>query len=236
LSVERPDYSKYVIPTTWFGNGAAVYGSFSDVNWRFALLEDMDGDAIGKGIRSGRGKGYKTTAYNMVKNMSMNYTGISGLRVGGSYTMHNAPTSAYFTTDSEGNSIVNDADSASVGFSLMEINVKYNANNLYAVLEYGSIAYENNPLGYETSGGYYVDLGYNVGSIVGLKGTLMPWVRMSDYNRGNDDEDQHYTINRFGITYWPISNVAFKFDYGTHKKESDEDAKTQINIGVGYNF
>lgn len=64
----------------------------------------------------------------------------------------------------------------------------------------------------------------------------MPWVRMSDYNRGNDDEDQHYTINRFGITYWPISNVAFKFDYGTHKKESDEDAKTQINIGVGYNF
>ena len=236
LSVERPDYSKYVIPTTWFGNGAAVYGSFGDVNWRFALLEDMDGDAIGKGIRSGRGKGYKTTAYNMVKNMSMNYTGISGLRVGGSYTMHNAPTSAYFTTDSEGNSIVNDADSASVGFSLMEINVKYNANNLYAVLEYGSIAYENNPLGYETSGGYYVDLGYNVGSIVGLKGTLMPWVRMSDYNRGNDDEDQHYTINRFGITYWPISNVAFKFDYGTHKKESDEDAKTQINIGVGYNF
>ncbi len=236
LSVERPEYSKYVIPTTWFGNGAAVYGSIAGVNWRFALLEDMDGDAIGKGIRSGRGKGYKTTAYDMVKNMSVNYTGISGLRVGGSFTMHNAPTSAYFITDTEGNSIVNDADSASVGFSLMEFHSKYNANNLYAVLEYGLISYENNPLDYTSSGGYYLDLGYNVADMVGFEGKLMPWFRYSDYNRGNDDTGQHYTIQRFGLTYWPISNIAFKFDYGTHKKESDFEAKTQINLGVGYNF
>ena len=236
LSVERPDYSKYVIPTTWFGNGAAVYGKMAGVNWRLALLEDMDGDAIGRGIRDGRGKGYKTTAYDMVKNVSINYTGISGLRVGGTYTMHNAPTSAYFATDTEGNSIVNDADSASVGFSLVELHAKYSANNVYAVLEYGSISYKNNPLGYETSGGYYVDLGYNVGSPLGLKGTLMPWVRMSDYNRGNDDPGEHYTINKFGVTYWPISSVAFKFEYGTHKKESDEEETTQINVGMGYNF
>ena len=236
LSVERPEYSKYVIPTTWFGNGAAIYGSIAGVNWRFALLEDMDGDAIGKGIRSGRGKGYKTTAYDMVKNMSVNYTGISGLRVGGSFTMHNAPTSAYFITDTEGNSIVNDADSASVGFSLMEFHSKYNANNLYAVLEYGSISYENNPLDYTSSGGYYLDLGYNVADMVGFEGKLMPWFRYSDYNRGNDDTGQHYTIQRFGLTYWPISNIAFKFDYGTHKIESDDASKTQINVGVGYNF
>jgi len=236
LSVERPEYSKYVIPTTWFGNGAAVYGSIAGVNWRFALLEDMDGDAIGKGIRSGRGKGYKTTAYDMVKNMSVNYTGISGLRVGGSFTMHNAPTSAYFITDTEGNSIVNDADSASVGFSLMEFHSKYNANNLYAVLEYGTISYENNPLDYTSSGGYYLDLGYNVAGLIGLEGKLMPWFRYSDYNRGNNDAGQHYIIQRFGLTYWPISNIAFKFDYGTHKKESDDASKTQINVGVGYNF
>ena len=236
VSVERPEYNKYVIPTTWFGNGFAVYGSMSGLNWRVALMEDMDGDAIGKGIRSGRGKGYKTTAYDMVKNMSVNYTGISGLRVGGSFTIHNAPTSAYFITDTEGNSIVNDADSASVGFSLMEFHSKYNANNLYAVLEYGSISYENNPLDYTSSGGYYLDLGYNVAGLIGLEGKLMPWFRYSDYNRGNNDAGQHYIIQRFGLTYWPISNVAFKFDYGTHKTESAKDSKTLINVGVGYNF
>ena len=47
ISVERPEYSKYVIPTTWFGNGFALYGSMTDINWRFVLMEDME-DAKGK--------------------------------------------------------------------------------------------------------------------------------------------------------------------------------------------
>jgi hypothetical protein len=226
VSVERPEYNKYVIPTTWFGNGFAVYGSMSELNWRIALMEDMEGEGIGAGIRGGRGKGYKTTAYDWVKNVSLNYTGIAGLRIGGSYTMNNAP-------------IDNNPDST-VSFGLAEANLKYDANNIFAVLEYGNISYKNNPLGYTSSGGYYLDLGYNVTGLVGLDGKLMPWLRVSDYNRGTIDgtvnPDKHYSIQRFGLTYWPISNVAFKFDYGTHKTESSDDTNTQINVGVGYNF
>ena len=222
ISVERPEYSKYVIPTTWFGNGFALYGSMSGLNMRFVLMEDMEGEGIGAGIRSGRGKGYKTTAYDWVKNISVNYTGIAGLRIGGSYTMNNAP-------------IDNNPDST-VSFGLGEINLKYEANNIYAVMEYGNISYENNPSGYTSSGGYYLDLGYNVAGFVGLEGRLIPWFRYSDYNRGNDNADKHYTIQRFGLTYWPISSVVFKFDYGTHQTESADDVKTQINVGVGYNF
>ena len=222
ISVERPEYSKYVIPTTWFGNGFAMYGSMSGLNMRFVLMEDMEGEGIGAGIRSGRGKGYKTTAYDWVKNISVNYTGIAGLRIGGSYTMNNAP-------------IDNNPDST-VSFGLGEINLKYEANNIYAVMEYGNISYENNPSGYTSSGGYYLDLGYNVAGFVGLEGRLIPWFRYSDYNRGNDNADKHYTIQRFGLTYWPISSVVFKFDYGTHQTESADDVKTQINVGVGYNF
>ena len=222
VSVERPEYSKYVIPTTWFGNGFALYGSMSGLNMRFVLMEDMEGENIGSGIRSGRGKGYKTTAYDWVKNISVNYTGIAGLRIGGSYTMNNAP-------------IDNNPDST-VSFGLGEINLKYEANNIYAVMEYGNISYENNPSGYTSSGGYYLDLGYNVAGFVGLEGRLIPWFRYSDYNRGNDNADEHYTIQRVGLTYWPISSVVFKFDYGTHQTESADDVKTQINVGVGYNF
>ena len=222
ISVERPEYSKYVIPTTWFGNGFALYGSMSGLNMRFVLMEDMEGEGIGAGIRSGRGKGYKTTAYDWVKNISVNYTGIAGLRIGGSYTMNNAP-------------IDNNPDST-VSFGLGEFNLKYDANNIYAVMEYGNISYENNPSGYTSSGGYYLDLGYNVAGFVGLEGRLIPWFRYSDYNRGNDNADKHYTIQRFGLTYWPISSVVFKFDYGTHQTESADDVKTQINVGVGYNF
>ena len=226
VSVERPEYNKYVIPTTWFGNGFAVYGSMSGLNWRVALMEDMEGEGIGAGIRSGRGKGYKTTAYDWVKNISLNYTGIAGLRIGGSYTMNNAP-------------IDNNPDST-VSFGLAEANLRYDANNIYAVLEYGDISYKNNPNDYTSSGGYYLDLGYNVAGLVGLEGKLMPWLRVSDYNRGTTDgavnPDKHYSIQRFGLTYWPISNIAFKFDYGTHETESANDKKTLINVGLGYNF
>ena len=222
VSVERPEYSKYVIPTTWFGNGFALYGSMSGLNMRFVLMEDMEGEGIGAGIRSGRGKGYKTTAYDWVKNLSVNYTGIAGLRIGGSYTMNNAP--------------IDNIPDSTVSFGLGEFNLKYDANNIYAVMEYGNISYENNPSGYSSSGGYYLDLGYNVAGFVGLEGKLIPWFRYSDYNRGNDNADKHYTIQRFGLTYWPISSVAFKFDYGTRQTESADDAKTQINVGVGYSF
>ena len=222
ISVERPEYSKYVIPTTWFGNGFALYGTMSGLNMRFVLMEDMEGEGIGAGIRSGRGKGYKTTAYDWVKNLSVNYTGIAGLRIGGSYTMNNAP--------------IDNIPDSTVSFGLGEFNLKYDANNIYAVIEYGNISYENNPSGYTSSGGYYLDLGYNVAGFVGLEGKLMPWFRYSDYNRGNDNADKHYTVQRFGLTYWPISSVAFKFDYGIHKTESADDVKTQINVGVGYNF
>ena len=42
---------------------------------------------------------------------------------------------------------------------------------------------------------------------------------------------------RFGLTWWPIDNVAFKMDYGTKTIKSDSDnPTTQINLGIGYNF
>ena len=41
-------------------------------------------------------------------------------------------------------------------------------------------------------------------------------------------------ITRFGLTWWPINNVAFKADCGTVKKGTSEDK--EINIGIGYNF
>ena len=226
VSVERPEYNKYVIPTTWFGNGFAVYGSFTGLNFRFAFLEDMNGESIGAGIRSARGKGYKTTAYSWTKNISAYYTGIAGLRVGGSYTTNDAP--------------INNDPNSKVSFGLGEFNLKYDANKIYGVLEFGNISYKDNPDGYTSSGGYYLDLGYDIKDFVGLEGKLMPWVRYSDYNRGTTDgsvnPDKHYTIQRFGLTYWPIANVVFKMDFGTHKTESSDDAKTQFNLGVGYNF
>jgi len=220
FSVERPDYSKYIIPTTWFGNGFAIYGNIADFNLRLAILEDLEGEGIStSGIRGARGKGYKTTGYSLVKNLSAVYTGINGLRLGGSLTLNDAP--------------INDEPDTSISVQMFEVNAKYNANNIYAVFEYGQNSFEGNnytaPL--KTSSGYYLDLGYNIGEMVNTN-KLIPWLRVSNVST---DADTDYM--RFGLTWWPIDNVAFKMDYGTKIKKSDSDnPTTQINLGIGYNF
>ena len=221
FSVERPDYSKYIIPTTWFGNGFAIYGNIADFNLRIALMEDLEGEGIIEDghIRGGRGKGHLTSGYSLLKNMSAVYTGISGLRVGGSLTFNDAP--------------INNEPDTSISIQMFEINAKYSANNIYVVFEYGQNSFEGNnfisPL--KTSSGYYVDLGYNIGEMVNTN-KLIPWLRVSNVST---DADTDYM--RFGLTWWPIDNVAFKMDYGTKAIQSNPDnPTTQINLGIGYNF
>ena len=225
FSVERPDYSKYIIPTTWFGNGFAIYGNIADFNLRLAILEDLEGEGIStSGIRGARGKGYKTTGYSLVKNLSAVYTGINGLRLGGSLTLNDAP--------------INDEPDTSISVQMFEVNAKYNANNIYAVFEYGQNSFEGNnftsPL--KTSSGYYLDLGYNIGSMVNCN-KLIPWLRVSNVSTDVDTDSKITDYMRLGLTWWPIDNVAFKIDYGTKTIKSDTDnPTTQINLGIGYNF
>ena len=225
FSVERPDYSKYIIPTTWFGNGFALYGNVADFNLRLAILEDLEGEGIStSGIRGARGKGYKTTGYSLVKNLSAVYTGINGLRLGGSLTLNDAP--------------INDEPDTSISVQMFEVNAKYNANNIYAVFEYGQNSFEGNnftsPL--KTSSGYYLDLGYNIGSMVNCN-KLIPWLRVSNVSTDVDTDSKITDYMRLGLTWWPIDNIAFKMDYGTKTKKSDSDnPTTQINLGIGYNF
>ena len=141
------------------------------------------------------------------------------------------------------NAPINSDPDTTSNVKLMEIHAKYVANDIYAVFEYGNINYDgtNHTPNYKSSGGYYLDLGYNIASMLNLKGKLMPWFRYSDYNRGTNDDgvlpSKHYTISRFGLTFWPVNEVAFKIDFGTKTTEdADVDDITQLNIGVGYNF
>ncbi|MBA7544485.1 hypothetical protein ES705_36841 [subsurface metagenome] len=40
-SVERPEYTKFIIPTTWFGNGIGVYGFYSGFDYRLVIIEGL---------------------------------------------------------------------------------------------------------------------------------------------------------------------------------------------------
>ena len=232
MSVERPEYNKYIIPTTWFDNGFAFYGAMGDFNWNVTLTGDLDGDSVAKGIRSARMKGVYSKASSWTKTFQGSYTGIEGVKLGGSITMNDAPVSADHVNGGE-----------AIGVTLTEFNGTYSANNIYARMEYGMIDYTNNwhdlegddgvaDYEVESSSGYYLDLGYNIADLVGCDDSdLYVWMRTSSYNK--DDNDDPYEISLFGLTYKPLDNISFKVEMGTNGQGGDTDV---MRLGLGYMF
>jgi len=226
LSVERPDYHRNIIPTTWFGNGAAIYGKISNIEYKFNVMEGLISDKFSpsSGIRSGRQKGYKANAENLLYNLRVDFVSAKGLRAGGSFTYNEA------TGDTSTNAI-----------NLLEFHLKYNYKGLYTVAEYGMIGYDNGPV--ETSRGYYFDLGYNIGRFFDFKSEIIPWFRYSNYNtassvRGNAFDEELYNVNKWlvGLAVKPNHNVILKFDYGKMERTFSESKTDVMNIGVGYMF
>ena len=287
MSVERPEYNKYIIPTTWFGNGFSFYGGMGDFNWNVTMTGDLAADEISNGIRSGRLKGVgETTEGGWLKTLQGSWTGMDGLKIGGSMTM-NSPTRS--ASGNQSNCAVYDGDGAiqftdvnevstlttgncntaiaeaPLDVTLTEFNATWSKNNLYARMEYGMIDYTNNfhqdvsdtPVDangdptldtngdgaidsedatwnpgtiteYKSSSGYYLDLGYNVGSMLNCDKDVFLWTRTSSYSR--DDDGDAKDISLFGITYKPADNISFKFETG---EAGDKDV---MRMGLGYMF
>ena len=226
FGVERSDYNKNIIPTTWFGNGISFYGNYKDFDYKLTIMEGLNADNISNksGIRSARQKGFKSNADNFLYNARVDYLGMTGLKVGISYTYNNA------TGELKNNKI-----------SLFEAHAKYSHNNLHIVGEVGKINYSDSEL--ESSMGYYFDLGYNVGSLLNVKTQIIPFARYSNYNTASStatggESEKVYDTKQWmiGINVLPISEVVFKLDYSELKVALTNNKTKSFNIGVGYMF
>ena len=250
LSVERPDYNKYIIPTTWFGNGFQFYGNMDGFHWSLTLFEDMAGEGIGYlgsskyAIRNGRGKGENASTTDWTKCVKLGWSGM-GMKLGLSTTMNDAPMGG-------------NVHSGTVAVDMTELNFAYNDNNFHMVFETATIGYDwsNATIDYTnadlrdnleletedpdptlddiqtSSSGMYIDFGYDIGSFFDTK--LVPWVRTSIFTNDVDDSSKETTQMMYGITYWPTDNVSIKMDMGTSEKNGEEI--DLFNIGVGYMF
>ena len=259
LSVERPSYNKYIIPTTWFGNGAMAYGSFGDFHAKFVLHEDMNGsgmiatdDEDGTlsfgGLRDGRAKGYKSTAYHWTKNLAVHYTGMEGFNLGGSFTFGGAPTGLDNNElDVDGDAIPTNPNEDYVMWDLMEVHAQYEANNIIAAFEFGTANFGHeamNDLGTDgaalkladqVASGYYFHLGYDVSSMMGWEDCkLVPWFGMESYDLDTDDLNDAKTHTKMGLTWWPTDQVSWKVDYDMY--DNNDAKKNTLSLGVGYMF
>ncbi|MCK6605661.1 MAG: porin family protein [Ignavibacteriaceae bacterium] len=226
FGVERPEYAAMIIPTTWFGNGIGLYGQYKGFDYRLLAIEGLDPDKISysSGIRGARQKGYMADASRMLYNGRVDYTGISGLKIGASFAYNLA-----------------EGDTNNVAIFMFEGHAKYEKNGIIAVAEFGNISYDKGIL--KNSRGYYVDLGYDLSKVVNFGAQLAPFVRYSQVNPAHEtlaggNADKQYGFNQimFGLNYKPNGNVIFKIDYNQKERLSDNLKTTSLNLGVGYIF
>ncbi len=228
FSVERPDYAKVIIPTTWFGNGLSVYGRLKALDYKLTVMEGLDATKISNssGIRGGRYKGYKSPADEFLYTARLNYSGIPGIKTGFSASVTKA---------------MGGADYIDIPLSLLEVHGQVRKNNFIATGEYGMIQYGEGNL--ESSQGYYLDVGYNLASFFNMAGEFIPWSRITSYNTASStsvggDEIKQFSYSKWmsGLTFNPIEQVSFKLDYSVKTNELTKDQTQTINLGAGYQF
>lgn len=254
VSVERGYYNKYLIPTTWFANGAAIVGDIElsegkmgSIHYHLAIMEGLKGDSISQssGIRSARGKGEsgsikhpetgkKINAKNPLYNTYVDYRMASlGLKTGVTH-VYNKVINATALTNS---SLENETD-----VNLLAYHLKFNKFGIYSAFEIGTIFYSKHKSGLKQSFGTYFDLGYNILKLLNMEEELYIWGRYSIVNSafktedgGDEETANNRNIIRGGLTLKPIPEVAIKADFGQVTK-GDNDPDLEINLGVGYYF
>ncbi|MFA7288784.1 MAG: porin [Melioribacteraceae bacterium] len=226
MGVERPEYHNKIIPTTWFGNGMAIYGKLKGFEYKLTIMEGLNNEKFShsSGIRSGRKKGFMANAENLLYNLRLDYIDIPGIILGASYSYNKAS-----------------GDTSSNKIDLLEFHASYKNNNILAIFEYGQINYEKYSL--KKSNGFYFDLGYDFADLLNIETRIILFIRYTDYNTassttlgGNSEQKYHYNYFMFGVSIKPLDNVVFKADYGSRINEIETENSKLFNLGVGYYF
>lgn len=233
FGVERPNYSKKIIPTTWFGNGISFYGTVRNVGYRLVLMEGLQGTAIspGKGIREARQEGVKSDATHPLLNLSLEIRAIPDLVFGASVSFNQVADTL------NGRSQLNRV-------TIFEGHTRWSRSGLIFQGEAGQIKYGSPELvgGVSTAAGYYLDFGYDLAKLLHLPGQIIPWLR---YNYSNTAAGTTTAATQlktaYAESYWqtglqfkPIHEVVYKLDYGVRKLGGTNT--TLFNMGIGYMF
>lgn len=255
-SVERPEIYARIIPTSWAEVGLGLHGEILDgltyqiyghsslnYNDGFTTASGFSGAS---GLRGGRGKGSEMEANNFAGSARLQYTGLSGLRLG---------TSGFFGFTSQGDARVNRGM-----VSLIETDAKYEfegieLEGLFAVVfnpEAGAMTTaqrtDGNIGATDVIGkrmlGYMFEAAYHVFHHAWQDAPvdLVAFARYEDYDTQDavpggfaKNGANHRQVVTGGLSFMPVSNVALKADFSWR----DNDAGTavnQFNLGLGYSF
>ncbi|MBU0559194.1 MAG: hypothetical protein KKG93_06380 [Bacteroidetes bacterium] len=207
-------------------NGIALYGFYNGFDYKVSIMEGLNSDKFSakSAIRDARQKGYKANANKLLYSARVDYTSIPGFKIGVSFTYNKSNGKA-----------------SEIPVNIFELHATMNKNNFIAAAEYGAISFENYEV--KNSSGYYVDLGYDLGTALNQDIKVIPFIRYSDLNTasstksgGNSEKQYHLTQWKMGLSLLLIDQVVFKIDCGQDTIELNNVRTNSFNLGAGYYF
>jgi hypothetical protein len=256
--VERPDFHRYIIPTTWFDGGAGVVGQAGNVAFEAYAMSPLDASGFrgSDGIRAGRQKGFESETESLALTGMARYRA-AGFALGASFWRGNSNSTAVRqcarTPDSnpEGeddgcdNTDPVDIDSVLVTLAALDFELQQGIFALRA--EYATGTIENSDklnalFGRNVSSafnGYYVEPSARVWQ----QGdhSIGVFVRYEDLNpqaeveTGSVNDSLNFTKTLVGANYWPHPDVAVKVDV-ERKEPKDGEESQGYNLGIGWVF
>jgi len=215
--VERPEVEVRIIPSTWWEAGIGLNGELAP-GWNYdAVLHS--GLSTTTNIRSGRQKVSEANADHPAVTARLRYTGIPGLEVGSSFQYQSDITAG--VADNSATLFEGHVDwKHRTGLGLRALYTRWDLDDVLSIA------------GDDTQYGYYIEPAYRF-PLSFLPGEVGVFARWSELDYGNTKEEERIG---FGINYWPIDQVAFKFDWiNIDDVDADTSADT-LNLGLAYQF
>ena len=229
-TVQRPQTSKYLIPSTWHESGIMVYGNIGDdISYKVAGITALNTQEKGeKWLRSGRGGSYKQTNPEFATVARVDYAGVNGLLLG---------ASAYYSASGIGENsrtLMYDVhgDYKVSGFRAYGVYTQTQRSNANSI---STTAVE------EAKGGF-LNLSYDILSTTKSNFSLPIFAQFESVNPQAKFTDgtsfDAVNTTTIGVNFFPQEQVVLKADYAMADNDyanSGKDTNT-FSLSMGFIF
>lgn len=245
MGARRPETERVIIPTTWAGNGAGVFGELANgLAYRAYLMEGLDAAhfSAGQAVRGGRQGGSQSVLLHPAFTARVDWTSTFGLTVGAAGFTGNAWQQPQPTGIALNPTV-----------TLLDLHAQYRwqrlqARGLYVRGALDDAADLSDALGLTGSDrlgerffGGYLEIAYDVAP-AGASFGLQPFLRyeVTDTQEdvaspSSDDPAFHHTLVTAGLAFRPDDNVVIKADREQRRNETRTET-SQWNFAIGYLF
>lgn len=245
--VLRPDVETQILPSTWRGNGAGLFGELlPGLQYRTYIMEGFRASRFrNDGIRNGRQKANRSLFEDPSWAFRLDYTPNPNLLFGGSVFLGN---------QGQNQTIGGKKPDAFMTLWDLHGQFRYRGLELRALGAWGTIddarqlslgaSGANRPIANQTYG-WYLEAAYDFLPILrpGTTHYLAPFFRFERYNTQAHvpagfapDRSRDRKLYTLGLSYKPIPNVTLKMDYRNYDNKGPRNVADEFALGLGFAF